>query len=234
MINPKQIREEIIKLSRETNNGHVAPAMSCVEILISIYNILSDKDRFIFSKGHGCLALYAVLRELGYNPNIYKGHPDLDIENGIHTTTGSLGHGLPIAVGMALARKLTNKAGKIYVLISDGELQEGTTWESLLIANHHKLNNLVVIIDKNNIQALDYTKNILKLNDIGDKLESFGAITSFVDGHNLDEITTCFNTLNEEYYNVIVANTIKGKGFSIMENNPEWHNRIPMDSELIA
>ena len=143
----KELRKKVIDLGLEKGDAHLGGSFSEIEILIALFDIvLKEEDKFILSKGHACHPLYILLRERGCNPKI-SGHPDICETEGLFCTTGSLGHGLPIGVGMAFARKKLNKEGKIYVLMGDGECQEGTTWESSLIANHHKLDNLVVIFD---------------------------------------------------------------------------------------
>ncbi|KKK81863.1 hypothetical protein LCGC14_2809120, partial [marine sediment metagenome] len=148
MKTPKEIRREILEMAMETGINHIASSLSVVEILCVLFSIAGDNDKIILSKGHGCLGYYILLQEKGYNPPL-KAHPDIDIKNGIECTTGSLGHGLPIAVGMALAKKIKKEEGNIYVLMGDGECQEGTTWESLLIAHQHKLDNLFLFVDYN-------------------------------------------------------------------------------------
>jgi len=229
---PKQIRKRVLELALKYNHGHIAPALSIIEILVSLYsNILKDNDIFILSKGHGCLSWYAILQELGLRPDASKGHPDIDPSNGIFCSTGSLGHGLPIGVGAAFANKLMNKDGRVYVLMSDGECQEGSTWESLLFANQHKLDNIVIVIDINNLQALGETKDILNLEPLKDKFKSFGCEVVSVDGHNVENLTKAF-LLQINKPLVILARTIKGKGISYMEGRSEWHNRIPNSEEL--
>jgi len=229
---PNDIRKKILDMTMKEGEGHIAGSFSCVEILITLYNkILSENDVFIMSKGHGCYALYVILREKGYNPTI-SGHPDIERDQGIACTTGSLGHGLPMAVGMALAGKLKKQTGKIYVLISDGECQAGTTWESLLIAAHHKLDNLVIIVDNNKFQALDKVDNILSLGNLKRKFESFGCIVNEVDGHNVDYIFSFLKLDIEDKPYIIIADTIKGKGVSFIENIPAWHAKFPTEKEF--
>ena len=174
-----------------------------------------------------------VLQEKGYKPKIL-GHPDIEPCEGIPCTTGSLGHGLPVAVGMAMAKKLKKEPGHIYVLLSDGECQEGTTWESLMVAAHHKLNNLTVIIDRNRIQALDKTEKVLNLENLEDKTNAFNCHTTIIqDGNNLKSILLGFkNAKSKNKPQVIIANTVKGKGVSFMENDPKWHARLPNEEEL--
>ncbi len=178
------------------------------------------------------LVILILLREKGFNPKI-SGHPDIDLENNISCTTGSLGHGLPIGVGMALARKFKNQQGRIFVLMGDGECEEGTTWESLLIASHHKLDNLIIIIDYNKLQALQKIQEVSSLDNLKIKFESFGCYVTEVEGHDISNIINALEkqnienqTLDKPY--VILAHTIKGKGISFMENDPKWHGRRPI------
>ena len=216
---------------KEFGEGHPGGSLSIVEILISLYdNILQDDDIFILSKGHACASWFVVLREKGYNPKI-SGHPDRDIDNGIYTTSGSLGHGLPLGIGVALARKIQNKKGRVFVLMSDGELEEGTTWESLLIANHYKLNNLIIIIDYNKLQALDFIRNVIDLGSLQDKISSFIEDVYLVDGHNISILNTTLS-IESDGPKVIIASTIKGKGVSFMENQPHWHARDLTEEDL--
>jgi len=222
----KKLRKDVLDLALETEgDGHVGGSFSEIEILVSLYKkILKENDKFILSKGHACYPLYILLREKGCNPKI-SGHPDIDEKNGICCTTGSLGHGLPIGVGMALARKLLNKKGRIYVLMGDGEIQEGTTWESSLIAIHHKLDNLVVIIDHNKLQALEPLANIVSYGNLKNKFKEIGYNVSEVDGHSFPEIIQTLQEENQGAPRAIIAHTVKGKGVSFMENDPKWHGR---------
>jgi len=228
----KELRKKVLELGMQTGEAHLGGSFSIIEALISLHSkILEPEDKFILSKGHSCYPLYILLREKGCNPKI-SGHPDICTEHGLSCTTGSLGHGLPIGVGMALARKKLNKSGKIYVLMGDGECQEGTTWESSIIANHHNLNNLVVIIDHNKLQALDKIENILSLGDLRKKFESFGWHVSEIDGHDFPQLIDALQLHHLEKPRLIIANTIKGKGVSYMEQDPKWHTRLPTPEEL--
>lgn len=230
----KHVRREILDIAVKTKNGHIASAFSIVEILVVLYNwVLKPNDRFILSKGHGCMALYPFLKQRGYNPKL-KQHPDIDIKNGIWCSTGSLGHGLPIGVGMAFAKKLMNKNDNVYVLMSDGECQEGTTWESLLFAKQHNLDNLTIIIDYNKIQALDRVDNILSLDNLKAKFKAFGCNTiELINGHDVVSLKTALSINNKtKKPMVIVCNTKKGKGVSFIEDKPDWHNYIPKDEQL--
>lgn len=230
----KKIRKNILDKAINYNDGHIAPSYSTVEILTCLYEYIIDKeDKFILSKGHGCLALYAILEHKGFYPK-YSGHPDIDEKNGIFCTTGSLGHGLPIAVGMAVARKYMKKNGHIFVMLGDGECQEGTTWESLNLAKHYKLDNLTIIIDNNKFQALDSIKKIISENNLAEKFRVFGCNTYEIEGHDFNKILECLSTtaIKKDVPRAIIANTVKGKGLSFMEGKPEWHSRIP-EGELL-
>jgi len=234
----KKIRQETIHLSVEYNNGHIASALSCVEILTVLYKkVMEKEDRFILSKGHGALSFYAVLREKGFNPTI-SGHPDIEREQGVECTTGSLGHGVGIAVGMALSKKLKKENGRIYVLLGDGECQEGVVWETLNIIRRHRLDNIVLIIDNNSLQALDTIGSILAETNLVGKFAAFGCETVEVDGHNIPELLNCFNRITENKQTgtpstyAIIAHTVKGKGIHFMENVPGWHSRM-LEGDLL-
>lgn len=150
--------DRMIEIAKQTHNGHLASGLSALPIIEKIYKKFDfEKDVFILSKGHGCLGLYPVLESYGFHPDVTKQHPDIDKENGIYCTTGSLGHGLPVAVGVAMAKKIKKEDGLVYVLMGDGECQEGTTWESLLVVDRFRLNNLYIYIDDNNDQAMEKT-----------------------------------------------------------------------------
>lgn len=228
----KKLRREVLKLALQTGEAHLGGSFSEIEILVSLYDvILKKEDKFLLSKGHACYPWYILLKEKGYCPKI-SGHPDIDEKNGIYATTGSLGHGLPIGVGMAFARKKQKKGGRIYVLISDGECQEGTTWESSLLASYHKLDNLTVIVDRNMLQALNKTEDVLSLGDLEKKFNAFGWDTQTVDGHNFKKLIPALSREGKEKPIITIANTIKGKGISYMENDPKWHTRLPNEQEL--
>lgn len=221
----KQIRRDIIKLSKANGGYHYGGSFSCVEILIALFDHVirrSVGDRFILSKGHSCWGYYVLLKEKGYKPKL-EGHPSYDPHNWIHCTTGSMGHGLPTAVGMAIAKKMKGEEGKVYVLMGDGECQEGTTWESLLIASRHKLDNLCVIVDDNKIQGSGKVEDILPIACMRDMLLALDwAVHWQTLGHNIDSLTSA---LESKYSvpHIIFADTTKGKGVSFMENKPEWH-----------
>jgi transketolase len=222
----KKLRLETLKLSKANGGYHYGGTFSCTEILINLYDsIITENDRFILSKGHACWAYYVLLRERGYDPPL-EGHPHLDLNNGVHWTTGSEGHGLPAGIGMALAKKLKNREGKIYVVMGDGECQEGTTWESMLTAPHRKLDNIVVIVDNNNIQGSGFVNEILPIDCLEQVAESCGWEVVTINGHNNKQIVEALkHTSNKPY--MIIAKTVKGKGVSYMENEPSWHAQWP-------
>lgn len=230
----KQIRRDTLKLSQENGGYHYGGSFSCVEILIALFDeTLKEDDRFILSKGHACWPYYVLLREKGFNP-VLEGHPKRDPHNEIYCSTGSLGHGLPTAVGMAMAKKIKKESGQIYVLMGDGECQEGTTWESLLIASHYELSNLTVIVDWNKIQGSGFVKDILKigsyhLNGFKKIVESVKWDVFSVDGHDIDSILKILNPTNPFVFilpKLVIAETVKGRGISFMRNKPEWHAKF--------
>lgn len=192
--------------------------------------MLKTDDKFILSKGHACWPYYVLLRERGFNPKL-EGHPCRDEANGVHCTTGSEGHGFPTALGIALARKQKQETGRIFVIIGDGESQEGTTWESMLTAVHRKLDNLVVIIDFNKIQGSGFVKEILPVEKIGTIAEHIGWLVSEVNGHEITELVKAMVLKEKDKPVMIIAHTLKGKGVSYMEGKPEWHSRWPNKEE---
>ena len=223
----KHIRMEAFKLSKANGGYHYGGSFSAAEILIALYDhVLTDNDKFILSKGHSCWPYYVLLREKGFNPKL-EAHPTLDESNGVHCTTGSLGHGLPTGLGMAWAKKLKNESGKVYVLMGDGECQEGTLWESLLIADHRNIDNIVAIIDNNKIQGSGFVKDILPINCLEVVAKECGWKVLTINGHSNNEIKNALTHNNEGKPLMIIANTVKGKGVSFMENRPEWHAQWP-------
>lgn len=253
----KELRRIIFSTAYKGKSGHLASALSLVEILAVLYfaNILqydksNDKwekrDKLILSKGHASLALYSVLYKIGYiskaeldqfcQPgSLLGGEPKLGDINGVEATTGSLGHGLSFGAGIAMANKLDHKNAKVYVIIGDGECQEGSIWEAAMSIGHHKLENVIVIMDDNKLQAMDETDEILTIEPLKSKWESFGFEVFEADGHNLKQLEHVFNEVLKSRVQkpkIIVAHTIKGKGISFMENVPIWHYRMPNKEEL--
>jgi transketolase len=240
----KKIRIKILEISNLAKSSHIGSSLSIVEILLVLYKFfVKKKNVFILSKGHACLAYYCILNKFGYvsskqlnsygkNNSILMAHVSHKVP-GVEFSTGSLGHGLPYAVGRALAEKIDNTNNKIYVLISDGELNEGTTWESLLFASFHKLDNLFIIIDYNKIQSLNFTKNILKIEPLKKKLSSFGCNIKNIDGHNFNQIYISLLKRKKNKPTILIANTIKGKGVEYMENKILWHYKFPDQEQLL-
>jgi transketolase len=234
-VRSKLIRRETIKLSKANGGYHYGGSFSVTEILINLYDsVLCEKDKFILSKGHACWPQYVLLREKGLNPKL-EGHPHRDEKNGIICTTGSEGHGFPTGIGMALAKKQTLNEGRIFVVVGDGECQEGTTWESMLTAAHRKLDNLVIIVDYNKIQGSGFVEDILPIRDIGKIAEIIGWSVSEVNGHSNKDLIDVLNVKVKDKPRLIIAHTLKGKGVSYMEGKPEWHSKWPNpEQEKIA
>ena len=229
-----KVRKSILKIANSSQCSHIGSNLSIVDILTILYIkfLKNKKNYFILSKGHACLALYCVLKEMrfitektlnsfGKNDSILMSHASHKVP-GIELSTGSLGHGLPVATGVALADKINKIKKKTFVLLSDGELDEGSNWESLLFSSHHKLNNLVIIIDYNKLQSIDSVKNTLNLEPLKQKFQSFGCKVVSVDGHNFKQLEKVLSSSSTKPL-VIIANTIKGKGVSFMENSVLWH-----------
>lgn len=246
----KAIRRDILHMIYKSKAPHIGSSFSIVEILVALYckylkispdNTLDwDRDRFILSKGHGCAALYAVLAHRGFldsddikgfgsNGGTLEWHPSIDLARGIEVSTGSLGHGLSIGTGMAIAAKCDKASSRVFALMSDGEIQSGFVWEAAMFAAHHKLDNLVAIIDYNKIQALGKVEEVNDLEPLGDKWFSFGWEAKEIDGHDLGQIFSALENIpfKKGKPSVIIAHTIKGKGVSFMENDLLWHYRCP-------
>ncbi len=234
ILKARKLRQDTFKAFVKYGEAHLGGSFSMIEMLIALHEVvLKEEDKFILSKAHASFPLCLLLKEKGYDPKLTT-HLEIDIENGIHCTTGSLGHGLPIGTGMAMARKLQSKPGKIYVMMSDGECQEGTTWESLLIAAKHKLDNLVVLVDYNKIQALTTLDEALPLDNLSAKFKAFNWDCAEVNnGHSFEELLPVLQESNAEGKpRVIIAHTTKGKGIKPFENDPAWHARKVKGDEL--
>lgn len=228
----KQLRKQVLDLTVEHGHAHLGGGFSEIEILVSLYDVVLKKpDKFLLSKGHGYYPLYLLLKDKGYNPSI-SSHPNLDPKNGINCTAGSFGHGLPIGVGMALAKRIAKQKGTVYVLLGEACCQEGTMWESCLIASTHKLDNLTIIVDRNKFQALEGTESVVKLNRLGGALAGLGVHVSEVDGHDFGELIPALERKVSGRPKVVIAHTVKGKGVSFMENDPKWHGRLPNTQEV--
>jgi transketolase len=250
----KKARIHSLQMVHKARASHIASALSIIDILAVLYeNTLnvypsepenSERDRFILSKGHACVGVYAVLAECkffdkgmlaayGKNGSILMNHISHKVP-GVEFSTGSLGHGLSFGVGKALAAKKRSEKWRTYVLMSDGEMQEGSNWEALMFAAHHKLDNLVAIIDYNNLQSLTTVDKTLNIQPLYEKLKSFGWHVIEVDGHDHDALNKCFKDaiLVKKTPTVIIAKTTKGMGVSYMENKVEWHYKSPSEDEL--
>ena len=253
----QRLRRHAVMMTHWGKSSHIGSSLSMVELLAVLYgktlNIdpdnpdWEDRDRFILSKGHGCAAYYAVLAETGFFPvdwlrTFYQdgsklaGHATHTYVPGIEISTGSLGHGLSVATGMALAAKRDGKKHRVFCLLSDGECDEGSTWEPALFAPQHKLDNLVAIVDYNKIQSLGTVKEVIDLAPFADKWRTFGWSVREIDGHSIEEIETTLQTLPFELDrpSCIIAHTVKGKGVSFMEDKLLWHYRSPQGEELEA
>jgi len=230
----KKLRQDTFLAFIKKGEAHLGGSFSMIEILLTLYEVIMKKDdKFILSKAHASFPLCLLLKEKGLNPQLTT-HLEKDIQNGIQCTTGSLGHGLPIATGMAFARKQQKIPGKVYVMISDGECQEGTTWESLLIGSKHKLDNLVVLVDYNKIQALSRLKDALPLEDLSNKFKAFNwDHINVKDGHSFKSLIASFKRKNKKGKPLaIIINTIKGKGIKEFEDDPIWHARKLQGKEI--
>jgi len=253
----KYLRKLILECLIGGNRGHMGSAMSLVEILRVLYDKVAriypkspnneKRDKIILSKGHGCLALYSILADKKFiNKKILRsssklnsilgGHPEFKKVPGVEASTGALGHGFPIAVGSALAAKLKNKNTKVYVIMGDGEINEGSVWEAAMIASKHKLSNLKVIIDYNKIQSYGFVKEVLNLEPLKNKWKSFGFEVSEVDGHSINKLQRNFmkfKSAKNKKPSITICHTIKGKGFYFAENNPKWHHKNSFTPEEI-
>lgn len=250
----KCIRIESLKMVHSAKASHIAGALSIADVLAVLYGeVLNidpsnpkrlDRDYLIFSKGHSCVSLYAALalrgyfaldqlKEYGTNGSFFISHVSSKIP-GIEFSTGSLGHGLPVSCGLALGFKRKAASNRVYCIVGDGEMDEGSNWESLLFAAHHHLNNLCLIIDANKIQAMGNTSDILYLENLVEKCRSFGWNTYRIDGHDLSLIRNTLNVFekSEDNPTVIICDTVKGKGVSFMEGNLRYHYAPPSDEEL--
>lgn len=250
----KEIRKESLKMVFNAKASHIGGALSMADLLAVMYEEIlnlspenvndNNRDRFLLSKGHACTGLYAVLalkkffstdELLNYSADdsLLLSHASHKV-NGVELSTGSLGHALPVACGIALAAKRKNKSFKIYCMLSDGELDEGSNWEAILFAPQHKLDNLIVVVDYNKIQSFGSVKEVLDLHPLNKKFQAFNWNVIETDGHDHDQILDAFKNAGKNKYKptVIIADTIKGKGVSFMENDLLWHYRSPSVEQL--
>jgi transketolase len=252
------IRREVVRVAIKNKAGHIAPSLSSIDILTALYYGImkrsvnpawENRDRLVFSKAHGCYGLYAILADIGlidkndwenfYNGSALSGCLERDISKGLEASCGSLGHGLPMAVGLAFGARLLKTHWRTYCVVGDGEMQEGSMWEALQFAVKHSLDNLTVIVDNNGLQAMDFLENVLTptaaKDDLQKKCTAFGCRTYSCNGHDTEElrriIASCASDCQGKPQ-VIIAETVKGYGILCMENIPKFHFRLPSESEL--
>jgi transketolase len=249
------VRRSDLQTVHGAGMGHVGGEMSATDILVTLYFAVlhidperpddPNRDRFILSKGHSALALYTTLAHRGFFPveelatfvqplSRLNGHPDRKKVPGVETNTGPLGHGLPVAVGAALASKLQGASWRAFALTGDGELQEGSNWEAAMSAAHYKLDNLTVIVDRNRLQQGDWTEETMQLEPLADKWRAFGWSVTEVDGHDIAQLLQTFSRVPFEpgKPNCIIAHTHKGQGVSFMQDKAAWHHKVPNAEEL--
>jgi len=252
----KWVRRKTLEMCVSAKCGHTASSFSCVEILVALYyggllkfdpndSQAANRDRFILSKGHGGIALYPILADLGFFPvkeldNFCRAgcalgtHPDINVP-GVEIVTGSLGNGLGIAAGLALCAKIDNDNYIVTVLLGDGECYEGSVWEAAMFAGGHRLKNLVAIIDRNQLSATDFTEIFLPMDPLQEKWEAFNWDVVIIDGHSFKEINCAlgeFRSNTSDKPLMLICNTVKGKGVSYMENAPLWHTLLPSNEQV--
>ncbi|MCY4245053.1 MAG: transketolase [Gammaproteobacteria bacterium] len=250
----RRVRARDLEMICDAGTGHIGGDLSCADILATLYfHVLHytpehpenpDRDRFVMSKGHCAGALYAVLAEAGFidadelstfmaPESRLNGHPSRIKMPGVETSTGPLGHGLPVAVGAAMAAKMENAAWRTFALLGDGELQEGSNWEAAMAAAHFKLDRLTVIVDRNGLQQGAPTETTNTLEPLANKWRAFGWETTETDGHDIDQMMGVFDglPLKAGHPSCIIARTVKGRGVSFMQNKVEWHHKVPNQDE---
>jgi transketolase len=255
-----QIRADVVQVATRNEAGHIAPSLSAIDVLTSLYycvmRLSSDptwegRDRLVFSKAHGCYGLYSILADIGYLErkdweDFYRGSflfgcIERSPNHGIEASCGSLGHGLPLATGMAFGAKLQKKDYKVYCIVGDGELQEGSNWEAIQFAAKYRLSNLVLIVDHNSLQAMDFVKNIMGRpssdGEFEDKLSAFGFAVDTCNGHDMGTVTSLLAQRPSEESGLdrpraLVARTVKGYGLHCMENIAKFHFRLPTEEEM--
>ena len=253
----REMRKDILSMIHAAKSGHPGGNLSAVEILAVLYKFcmnhspewdkspdFQNRDRFILSKGHASAALYSILAECGFFPKEelltfrklgtrLQGHPSCRHLKGIEVSTGSLGQGLSMACGVALGLKLDKNPANVFVLVGDGEMQEGSIWEAIMNASHHNLNNLIAFIDKNKLQIDGCTCEVKSIEPLDEKFEAFGWNVINIDGHNVEEIFDAVQSAKTmDRPTAIIAETVKGKGVSFMENNCGWHGKAPNDEDF--
>jgi transketolase len=252
----KYLRELAIDALEGGERGHIGSTMSLIEILRALFDKvlvydsknpeMQERDRLILSKGHGCIALYALLADKGFFSrdllpsfcrfeSLLGGHPERSHVPGVEAATGSLGHGLSLGVGMAMAARIRGNNHRTFVIVGDGELNEGSIWEAALAASHHKLTDLTVIVDYNGLQSYGRIEDVWNLEPLQEKWDSFGFDTHDVKGHDVDELEHVLASRNlSGKPRAVIARTIKGKGIGFAEHNPKWHHKAKLSSDDIS
>jgi transketolase len=253
----RHLRRLIVRALAGGDRGHIGSSMSLVEILRVLYDDVLryrphqprwlERDRFILSKGHGCLAQYALLADKGFFPpealdtfcrrdSILGGHPEAGKVPGVEASTGALGHGLSVGLGMALAQRIAGRASRVFVVLGDGESDEGSVWEAAMCAGKHRLANLTALVDYNKIQSAGFTRDIQDLEPLLDKWRAFNFAAAEVDGHDVAALRDLFARLplDPERPSAIICHTVKGKGIPFAENDPAWHHKAKLGAETIA
>ena len=249
------MRKDAIDMVNKSHASHIGAVLSVIDIVAVLYSDIMnvnpdnpsmyERDRIVLSKGHAGIAIYTALAECGFIPkaelqkyytdgSVYSGHVSSKGVPGVELSTGSLGHGAGVACGMALSAKLKNDTYHIYTIIGDGECEEGSIWEMALLANRYKLDNFTVIVDHNKMQAMGDCEEVMALGDLSDKWKAFGwNVIDVEDGNNHEQLREAFDKRVQNKPNIIIANTVKGKGISFMENNLLWHYRDPQGDDYI-
>jgi transketolase len=248
------LRSLVVRALQGGNRGHIGSSMSLIEILRVLFDDIlkfksndpswEDRDRLILSKGHGCLALYALLADKKFfnfseldkfchDDGMLGGHPERNKIPGVEASTGALGHGLSIGVGMALALKIRKKSSKVFVIVGDGEINEGSVWEAAMCAGNHNLENLIVMIDYNKIQSYGFTEEVADLEPLVDKWKAFNFNVIEVDGHNVEEIKSILEKKPSKKPLAVICHTVKGKGIGFAENDPKWHHKSNLEDSDI-
>jgi transketolase len=251
-----EYRKTILTIIKQANAGHTGGSLSCIDILNVLYNQVMnvtpatidspDRDRYVHSKGHSVEALYTVLADKGFFAreeldtlckagSHFVGHPTRKVP-GIEQNTGALGHGLPVAVGMALAAKLDGRSYRVYTTMGDGELTEGSVWEAAMSAAHYKLDNLVAIVDRNTLQITGRTEDVMRLDSLENRFAAFGFAVRHGDGNDVAALADLFAQVpfEEGKPNLVLAHTVKGKGISFIEDQAKWHHHVPTDQEFAS
>ena len=248
------LRSLVVRALQGGSRGHIGSSMSLIEILRVLFDDIlkfkssdpswEDRDRLILSKGHGCLALYALLADKKFfnfseldkfchNDGMLGGHPERNKIPGVEASTGALGHGLSIGVGMATALKIRKKGSKVFVIVGDGEINEGSVWEAAMCAGNHNLENLIVMIDYNKIQSYGFTEEVADLEPLVDKWKAFNFNVTEVDGHNIEEIKSVLEKKPSKKPLAVICHTVKGKGIGFAENDPKWHHKSNLEDSDI-